>query len=233
MILLSHPFWKMFWLSVCVIGIPGNIFLAGTFLVGFFRFAYAEDTIAPLDSFRQGLNSYQAKFIQTIYTADGEMYERSSGSLYLQIPEKFHWVWEKPYQQRILSDGKSVWFYDIDLEQVIIRDSEEAVKNTPIHNLLVQTEDPFYTVRSLGNIQGSDWVELLPKDIESSAYQRVRIGFDRVNEGYAPLMILLFDNMEGYVTRIDLSERKLNTILPADLFTLNPPETVDVIDERE
>jgi outer membrane lipoprotein carrier protein len=78
----------------------------------------------------------------------------------------------------------------------------------------------------MGKIEGYDWIELTPKDVENQ-YNSVRLGFDDNNLG----MMIMFDNL-GQVTRIDFHNPVRNKRFGGPLFTFETPEGVDVVDER-
>ena len=79
----------------------------------------------------------------------------------------------------------------------------------------------------LGNIEGFNWVELTPRDLEAQ-YKNIRIGFDVKRLG----MMIITDNL-GQTTRIDFTDVNKNAKLSAELFNFDVPADVDVIDERQ
>ncbi len=209
----------MLLLSAGVLCSPGTVALA------------IEGKDDPLAAFRKGLRSYQAHFQQTVYNDQGLVHERSSGKLYLQLPNRFNWVWERPYRQRIVSDGRSIWWHDHELRQVVIRDAREALRDTPLVTLLGHGTDRFYSVVRLGRVDGHEWIELKKTKGDESVYQNIRIGFDEVAGTYALLILVLTDGL-GFINRMDLSHRQRNIRLDPALFDFVMPDGVDVIDER-
>jgi len=187
----------------------------------------AEEKPNPLDHFLNKLESFQADFVQTLANEQGVTLETSSGVVYMQNPSKFRWVYQEPYAQLIVTDGKTLWLYDEDLAQVSIRDIEESINNTPAAIISGQENiDKYYVMVDLGKIEGYDWIELTPKDVENQ-YNSVRLGFDDNNLG----MMIMFDNL-GQVTRIDFHNPLRNKRFGGPLFTFETPEGVDVVDER-
>jgi len=189
--------------------------------------AYAEENKNPLDHFLSKLESFQADFVQTLSNEYGVTLETSSGVVYMQNPGKFRWVYQEPYAQLIITDSKTLWLYDEDLAQVTIRNIEESINNTPAAIISGQENiDKFYVTVDMGNIEGYDWIELTPRDIENQ-YNSVRLGFNDDNLG----MMVMFDNL-GQVTRIDFLNPVRNKRFGGPLFTFEIPEGVDVVDER-
>jgi len=203
------------------------IVLSSLLFISILQIAHAEETTNLLDNYLEGLDNVQANFKQTLLNENGEEIETSTGIVYMQRPGKFRWDYKEPYLQKIITDGQTLWLYDQDLEQVTIRDISQSIENTPAAILSGQENiDEVFVVVDLGNIDGFQWIELTPRDIENQ-YSSIRLGFDKSDLG----MMILFDNL-GQVTRIDFSATQRNGKLDEALFTFVPPEGIDVIDDR-
>jgi len=190
--------------------------------------AVAEENTDPLAFFLNKLESYQADFRQTLSNEQGEALETSTGKVYMQNPGRYRWEYEQPYVQLLITDSETLWIYDKDLEQVTIKNVAGAIDNTPAAIISGQqniTEN--FVVVNMGVIEGFDWVELTPRDIESQ-YRSIRLGFDK----NSLIMMILNDNL-GQITRIDFLNPERNQRFGGPLFTFEIPEGVDVIDERQ
>ena len=172
----------------------------------------AEDD-TPLDKFLNKLETFQADFKQTLINEKGEELESVTGIVYMQSPGKFRWDYKDPYSQMIITDGRTLWVYDEDLEQVTIKDISETI-------------DEHFVIIEMGDIYGYDWIELTPKNVENQ-YSMIRMGFDKDRLG----MMVMFDNL-GQTTRIDFHNPMRNKGLESSLFRFEPPEGVDIIDDR-
>ena len=93
--------------------------------------AKTENTINSLESFLQGLNSLEVDFTQILMNENGRELERASGVLYLKKPGKFYWNYQHPYSQKIITNGKILWIFDEDLEQVTIKNIDNSISKTP------------------------------------------------------------------------------------------------------
>ena len=187
----------------------------------------AEPAPDPLARFLTDFQSLRAGFVQTLINESGERLERTEGVLYLQQPDKFHWAYQTPYQQKIITDGELLWVFDQDLEQVTIREAGVAIRQTPAAVILGDTDLGAHFIRlELGRIEGVDWIKLTPKDAESQ-YDHLRFGFDDNR-----LAMLIIEDQFGQIIRIDFKDVVKNADLTADLFQLQIPAGVDVIDER-
>ena len=78
-------------------------------------FAGARDDLA---TFTKGLKGLDGQFVQQVYDTNGKLKESSSGRVAMSAPRLFRWEYVKPYPQLIVADGKTVWVFDPDLEQV-------------------------------------------------------------------------------------------------------------------
>ncbi|MCH8162549.1 MAG: outer membrane lipoprotein chaperone LolA [Proteobacteria bacterium] len=201
-----------------------NIFLMLLFTASSVAENKTEDHLAR---FLDNMQTLQANFKQILVDDQGTELESSSGVVFLKRPNKFRWDYKHPYQQTIVTNGEVLWFYDEDLEQVIIREASSSVEGTPVAILgSYEDIDKQFIIIDMENIEGFDWVELTPRDIESQ-YNSIRLGFDKEKLG----MMVMFDNL-GQVTRIDFTEEVINKKLDNSTFDFEPPQGVDVIDDR-
>lgn len=180
-----------------------------------------------LQLFLEGLQSFSATFEQTLFNEYDEPLENSGGTVYLQRPGKFHWVYTTPYSQYLISDGKDLWIYDEDLAQVTVSAISESIEKSPASILAGDSGlADEYIINDLGHLDGADWIELAPPDQESQ-YQSIRLGFN----GDQLIGMVLFDNL-GQTTRIVFKDGQRNPQVDPALFQFVPPEGVDVIDNR-
>jgi len=186
----------------------------------------AEEALA-IDVFLDGLNSYQAEFTQRLLNESGEILETVKGKMFLSYPGKFRWSYTDPYVQTIITDSKTLWIHDDDLEQVTIRDISEAIYGTPAAIIITKNRlDEFFELSDLGGVEGANWTMLQPKK-EDAEYKDIRLGFRDKDMA----MMILNDNL-GQTTRIDFKDGIRNDIIESSMFEFQIPEGVDVIDDR-
>jgi outer membrane lipoprotein carrier protein len=190
-------------------------------------FVHAETANDPLQNFLADFKTLEANFVQSLINENGEELEKTEGILYLQQPGKFHWSYQVPYSQLIISNGEILWVFDEDLEQLTIREMGDSIEQTPAGIILGNNSITEHFVQvDLGIIEGFDWIELTPRDMEAQ-YKNIRLGFDKTKLG----MMIILDNL-GQTTRIDFANVKKNAELSSALFDFVVPDDVDVIDER-
>lgn len=187
--------------------------------------AYPDDKAkALLERFVNNIQTLQGRFEQSLIDADQQLVEESSGTLEIQRPGQFRWVYTEPYEQVLVADGSNVWSYDVDLAQVTVKPQAEVLSNTPAA-LLGGSPDALEQFDYIGSFidRGTVWVTLRPKD-RDNGFAKVELGF---NDGELSRMLFL-DNLEQ-TTLIALFDVSLNLEIDADHFEFNPPDDVDIV----
>ena len=182
----------------------------------------------PLDVFLDGLETFSADFEQQLLDSSGEVLETSKGSVLLRRPGMFSWSYREPYTQKIISDGKSLWVYEEDLEQVTISDASVAVEDTPalIFSGRYEIAD-HYVMHELEDDAGLAWLELTPRNLEAQ-YRALRLAFS----GAELSGMILFDSL-GQTLLISFENIRRNPDLDRELFRFTPVDNIDVIDARQ
>lgn len=184
--------------------------------------AHAGEAIARLRAFSKDLSSLKADFVQMAYDADGYA-EESKGTMSMQRPDLLRWDYLTPYEQQIIADGQKVWTYDIDLEQVTVREQGEALQRSALSALTDSARlHLYFEVVDEGRRDGLLWVLLTPKD--NDEFEQVRLGF----QGDLMTRMLIADQL-GQSTAIHFTQIERNAELEEGLFSFTPPANVDVL----
>jgi len=200
--------------------------IAGLLLFAVVRAAetVVDDGEALVNAFVLDVVTFSGDFEQSLIDPDGRLLETTSGTLEIQRPGRFRWVYEEPYEQWLVADGTNIWSYDVDLEQVTVKSQADALANTPA--LLLggsgQAMDQFEYGGSFVE-SGLTWVRLLPVDTDSG-FRRVELGFD---DGRLSRMVFL-DNLEQ-TTVVVLKNVIVNEPIDAARFEFAVPDGVDVV----
>ncbi|HEY3487872.1 MAG TPA: outer membrane lipoprotein chaperone LolA [Gammaproteobacteria bacterium] len=190
-------------------------------------FAHAGKGLDYLQAYTNSLKTLQAGFTQTTFDEKMRQLEVSSGKFMLQKPGKFRWEYKQPYRQQIIADGKSLWIYDPELEQVVLKPLAKALGATPI--ALLTGEQPLqeqFNIIELGVIDGREFLQLEPK-IKDTDYGLMLLAVS--DKG---LEAMELKDKLGQVTRIELLKPKLNQAVDESLFAFTPPQGVDVVKEE-
>ena len=177
-----------------------------------------------IDAFVEDMVTLQAGFEQALLDPDGEVIDRSFGTLEIARPGRFRWGYTDPYEQWLIADGLNMWSYDVDLAQVTVKPQAEALANTPAM-LLGGSAEALEQFDYDGSYVESDvrWVGLRPKSTESG-FERVELGF----KGDTLFRMVFLDNLEQ-TTLIELSDVLVNEPVDDTRFAFEPPEDVDVV----
>jgi outer membrane lipoprotein carrier protein len=183
-----------------------------------------DDGARLVEEFLNDITTLQSRFEQSLLDAEGEVLERTSGTLEINRPGQFRWSYTTPYEQLLIADGLNIWSYDVDLEQVTVKPQQEALANTPAL-LLGGSKDAMQQFNNEGSFveAGTTWVQLSPKNTESG-FLRVELGFknDRLSR------MVFRDNLEQ-TTLVALYDVAINVPFETDRFDFQPPDGVDVV----
>ena len=200
-----------------------NIFAALSLLFSSVAFA---DGVASLRDFFSHTDSMRAKFHQEVNDNKGRKVQEVDGTMQLQRPNKFRWDYNKPYEQQIISDGKQVFLYDPELQQVTIRELSKALGSSPAALLAGgDAVEKSFTLKNAIRKDGLIWVLALPKDKDS--------GFDRVLLGFKADKLRKMEMVDSFnhTTHITFDDVERNPSLQEATFLFTPPKGVDVVGE--
>lgn len=170
------------------------------------------------------ISSMSANFTQSISDEDDNLLERSNGTFKVSRPAKMVWHIEAPLEQQIISNGKLVWLYDPDLDQVIVESADNSLNGSPMSlfagdlNLI----DKIYSIEA--DISDKKSVFTLTPTESASLFVDIKMIFDI----HIPQSIFLRDSF-GQQTRIIFNNVALNPSIASSVFNFVPPSDVDII----
>lgn len=177
-----------------------------------------------IDEFVDDVVTFRGDFEQALIDADGQVVDRTTGTLEIQRPGQFRWSYTDPYEQWLIADGVNIWSYDLDLAQVTVKPQAEALANTPAL-LLGGSADALEQFEYQGSYAETvtTWVRLAPKNTDSG-FIRVELGFidDTLNR------MVFFDNLEQ-TTLVEFHDVVVNEAIDPGRFGFSVPEDVDVV----
>ena len=178
-----------------------------------------------LRDFVRDVKSGSAEFTQTVSSPDGARRKVSSGSFEFQRPDRFRFAYARPYEQLIVGDGRKVWIYDADLNQVSVRALSQAIGATPAALLAGAALERDFVLQAQPAQDGLDWVQATPR-ARDGAFQSMRIGF----RGKDLAEVEILDSF-GQRSRLQFSRYEANPALPESAFRFVPPKGADVIEQ--
>ena len=180
---------------------------------------------AQLDAITKGLRTLDGGFTQQVYDAKGRLKESSAGTVSRGAPNLFRWQYVKPYQQLIVADGKTVWIYEPDLQQVSKRPQGPEEQNSPLAILIDPSRlDREFVVKEDPASGGLAWLSLAPRNNAEAAFKSARLGFKA-----GQLTRMTFTDALGQRTDISFAGWKRNPRFATGTFNFTPPKGVDVI----
>lgn len=190
--------------------------------------AQADQTasVQRLTELLQKTETLTGRFSQLSLDGTGTQLQEVSGELALKRPGQFRWHTDAPMEQLLVSDGKTVWLYDPDLEQVTIQTLDQRLTHTPALLLSgdVSTISENFEVshRQAGEVLD---FTLRPK-AKDTLFDSLRLSFRAgvIND------MQMIDGV-GQRTNILFQGIRLNESLTEALFTFEIPEGIDVITE--
>lgn len=183
---------------------------------------FAADVGQILQQKLENLRSFEANFNQVV-RAQGRVVSQSKGTMVLQRPGRFVWDTKEPIEQLIVADGKTLWIYDKDLEQVTIKPQAKNVGGTA--GLFLSGSHP-QIARDFAITQDKIHPNLFRLRAKSADenFQSLVLRFDK------DLLqsMEMFDQL-GQTTVIVFSKSKANQNISKKRFEFNIPKGVDVV----
>ena len=184
-----------------------------------------------LDAFVKNVKSGRASFTQTVSppAKDGQAVRAkvSSGSFEFARPNRFKFIYKKPFEQSIVADGQTLWLYDVDLAQVTARNQAAALGSTPAALIAAAPDlkalQAEYTLSDAPSADGQEWLQAKPRSKDGSL-QSVRVGF----KGGVLATLEILDSF-GQRSVLQFSGFEVNAALDASAFAFKPPAGVDVV----
>lgn len=181
-----------------------------------------------LKRFTSSLQGLDGQFSQQVTDSRGRVKERSSGRVAVAAPRQLRWEYTTPHAQLLVADGRRVWAYEPDLEQVTVRAQGEEERNSPLAALVNPDllERQYDLSEEAAPREGLQWLALSPKVGQEANFDYAALGFNA--QGLAKMEIL--DSL-GQRTVISFSNWQRNPHFAADTFRFTPPAGVDVVGE--
>ena len=160
-------------------------------------------------------------------TRDGKpgRVKTSSGTFEFQRPGKFRFDYKKPFVQTIVADGKTLWLYDADLNQVTQRPQAAALNASPA--ALVASSNSVAALQKQFRLENApakdklEWVKAVPRQADTQI-KDVMIGFD--NGQLRRLEIL-----DSFGQRSVMEFGPFSTKAAQASFRFTPPAGADVV----
>ncbi|WP_431097944.1 outer membrane lipoprotein chaperone LolA [Polaromonas aquatica] len=206
-----------------------------TVLIAAFAYPAWAGGMESLESFVKTVSSGRAEFTQVVTAPakDGQAArsKTSTGTFEFSRPNRFRFIYKKPFEQSIVADGQTLWLHDVDLNQVTSRKQASVLNSTPAALIAAAPDlralQADFTLADAPDAGGLQWVVATPKG-KDGQLQSVRVGF-RPGEKSSGLAALEIVDSFGQRSVLNFSKVEVNPNLPADTFRFVPPPKADVI----
>lgn len=189
-----------------------------------------ESVIEGIQKKYEKINNFQALFTQTSEVKALNKTQNAEGEVWFKKPGKMRWNYNTPNKDQIVSDGKTLWFYDEDEEQVVetpLAQVSETQSTTTLLSGLGNIKELFDTSFAEAedmNLNGGYLVDLVPKGDEE--YNKVTILVDQ--NDMMVNTIFLYDPF-GNLTIVKLLDIQIDTEVSDSLFSFKAPEGTEVV----
>lgn len=191
--------------------------------------------LESLEAFVKNTKSGRAVFTQVVTSParDGHTAKTktSNGSFEFLRPNRFRFVYKKPFEQSIVSDGQTLWLHDVDLNQVTARKLTQVLNGTPAAVIAAAADikalQADFTLVPQPDRDGLEWVLATPKTKDGQV-QNITVGFRSAAKGSELAVLEILDSF-GQRSVMTFTQFEINPALTAAGFQFKPPAGADVI----
>ncbi len=190
--------------------------------------AYANDAqkiIADVQTAHASLKDYRAHFSQNVKSF-GKTQE-ASGTLFIKMPGKMRWDYDKPSQKHLITDGAKLWMHLVAEKQVYVQPlGGSANAYLPLQMLTGKMDfSKDYNATDLGDMDNRHNLRFIPKK-QGVGFKSVTIGISKASKRIVRFELL---DLYGSHTVVTLSDSKINTGLKDSMFRYQETPGVELI----
>ena len=190
--------------------------------------------LKSLENFVKNTKSGRATFTQVVTSPakDGQTpkVKTSTGTFEFLRPNRFKFLYKKPFEQSIVSDGQTLWLHDVDLNQVTARKLAQVLNGTPAAVIAAAADlkglQADFTLMPLPEKAGLQWVKAVPKTKEGQL-QSITVGVKLTDRGTELAALEILDSF-GQLSVMTFSQFEVNPAVSASSFQFKPPAGADV-----
>jgi outer membrane lipoprotein carrier protein len=210
-----------------IAGQAGNLWAAGQ--------NDAKSGLNSLETFVKTTQSGRASFTQVVTSPAREgqtaKSKTSTGTFEFLRPNRFKFVYKKPFEQSIVADGQTLWLYDADLNQVTSRKLAQVLNGTPAAVIAAAADlkglEADFALSAQPDRAGLQWVLATPKT-KDGQLQNIQVGFKATDKGHELAALEILDSF-GQKSVMNFNQFEVNPALSPASFQFKPPAGADVI----
>jgi outer membrane lipoprotein carrier protein len=197
-----------------------------TFLIAIAAVSAGANGLDSLETFLKTSKTGRADFTQTVTSPAREgqapKVKNSSGTFEFARPNRFKFVYKKPFEQTLVADGQTLWMYDVDLNQVTSNKQANVLANTPAAIIAssgdLKALEQNFSLKAAPDADGNSWVVATPK---------AKDGTLQTTGGELTTLDIL--DTFGQRSVLKFQKVEANPALAGDAFNFKPPAGADVI----
>jgi outer membrane lipoprotein carrier protein len=190
-----------------------------------------DDAIRGIEGAYGKMTDLKADFTQTAFNKSLNQTIPAAGKVFLKKGGKLRWEYTEPTPQQIVSDGKTIWIYTPQLNQVNTGPAPEALAGpagsflSGLGKLREQFNVRFLNPAQPKDADGNVVLDLTPKQ-PLPTLQRLILSFDP--NGWQVRKAVIYDQFENTVT-MQFSKLAINSGLDDKLFAFVAPKGVATV----
>lgn len=186
--------------------------------------ALAQDAALVLQARLKQLQHFHADYEQTLRSPKGDILQRGTGELFLKRPAQFRIQSLTPQESELISDGKTLWFYDPFVEQATARPLRVTLQNTPF--VLITGANNQRAWQQYNVVQKGNQFTLTPKTPQNHIAR-----FSLAITAKGELLGFSTTEKSGQQNNYVLTKASY-AALPDSTFRFTPPEGTEIDDQR-
>jgi len=196
--------------------------------------ATGQSVLTEIQKRYESTKDFEANFLQEYVGKVMRQHLKREGKVYFKKKGMMRWDYRVP-DQKFISDGSTLWFYQADENQVFVSDVSKVIKEkTPLAFLAGEGDlsRDFKLLNfndSISQKEGNFVLELAPKDPDA-VLSKLALTVDQ--KTYTIVQADIFDGL-GNVTRTRFVDIKTNVGLPDSFFHFTIPPGVEVLKMQE
>lgn len=184
--------------------------------------------VERLQKFLDRLETLDADFVQRVVDPEAGVPAESRGHFSTAKPNRFRWDYHTPTEQLIVSDGRTIWFYEQDLAQVVVGDTQRLNKTPAV---LLSSGAKLHTVFTWEVFKDAALklpsIRLFPREQGTIREIVLTLHPDRDE-----LLQLVTNDSLGHLSYFSFQNMRINQPIAQDRFQFEIPPGVDIIQDR-
>ncbi len=185
-----------------------------------------EEIISRIES-RYDVTGFSARFDQESTLKVMQITDTASGLAIFKRPGMMRWEYEIPEKQKIITNGKTIWIYRPEENQVMTGDALTVFGDGNGASFLsdIRTLRKKFTISFISEENDHYILKLVPKE---SRPDLLEIRLSIVTKTFDVVQVVTYNSF-GDETKIKLSSLNFDKDIPDTLFSFEMPENIDIL----